>query len=470
MNDSVLVEALRARDPGALAALYDSYAESIYRFCLSSLGGLDSAQVALRDTLIAAEAHIHALTDPARLRPWLYALARLECVRRGGRPVAGPSPAFEDAGDADLRLISWNATMSLPEADREILDLATTHNLSVPDIALVVGLPERRAQEAHDTARDVLHDAVSAELIVRKGPYDCPERARILSGFAGDLTRTLRERVIRHLQGCQTCAPHRRRQVSAAKVFNLLPAATVPETLRVRVMSCFVDPELVPYRRYVARRVGPLDAAGFPVGGAQRDHRGRHALVGVVAAVAAVIAGVLVSGHLGQTPQDAIASIASGAFPPTGEPPGIRLPWQPKPEWVPVELEPMPQGFSVRPQVYRSVSPSPTWRTSAPTDTPAPGPRGKRSARPPAPPSRAPERSPLRPEERPSPREHHNRPRPRPAPSPKPTSPPAQPPTPTPTPAPTKPPTQSPTQPQTPTPTPTVSSTPEPTPTSEPSQ
>lgn len=76
MTDSVLVAALCARSPGALADLYDSYAESVYRYCCSMLTTSDAAESALLDTFVAAEAHVHALADSRRLEAWLYALAR----------------------------------------------------------------------------------------------------------------------------------------------------------------------------------------------------------------------------------------------------------------------------------------------------------------------------------------------------------------------------------------------------------
>lgn len=76
MTDGVLVEALRAREPAALSGLYDSYAESVYRYCHSMLGVPAGAELALLDTFAAAEAHVHALADSRRLEAWLYALAR----------------------------------------------------------------------------------------------------------------------------------------------------------------------------------------------------------------------------------------------------------------------------------------------------------------------------------------------------------------------------------------------------------
>ena len=352
MNDSVLVEALRARDPGALAALYDTYAESIYRYCWSMVGTSDAAQVALRDTLIAAEAHVRELADPDRLEVWLYALARGECVRRnltmGIDPmVAGPVLAGAD--DADLRVMAWNATQSLSPKDREVLELTCRHGLTVADLAAVLRVTVKTAGALYELARERLRDVVTAEVLVRKGPYDCVSRAQMSTGFSGELTSETRERVIRHVNRCDICAPHRVRQVSAGKVFELLPVVALPKTLRVRVMSCFVDPELVPYRRYVARRVGLLDAAGFPADGIRRKYRRPYAMAGAAAAVAAVAAIALIFPYLAGRPGEVIVGTASGTPSAAVEPPGIRLPWDPEPNETPMTLEPIDERVSAYP-------------------------------------------------------------------------------------------------------------------------
>ena len=224
MNDRGLVDALRARDANALAELYDRYAESVYRYCWTLTGGPDGAQVALRDTMIAAEARIHALTDPARFKVWLYALARGECLRR--RPTAAPVP--EDGPDqAGLGAVARDAVAALSPADREILELVHRHGFSIADAARVIGISRRQAKSRYGAAAERLYDALAAELRGRE-----------------------------------------------AQVFGLLPQTVLPESLRVRVMSCFADPDLLPYRRLVARRVGPLDASGFPIGAERRVFRG----------------------------------------------------------------------------------------------------------------------------------------------------------------------------------------------------
>ncbi|MET7327391.1 sigma-70 family RNA polymerase sigma factor [Nonomuraea sp. NPDC005650] len=468
MNDRVLVEALRARDPGALAAVYDTYAESVYRYCWSLLLNADSAQVALRDTLIAAEAHAGALSDPDRLRAWLYALARAECLRRRAAAPPGPAEALakapppHDPADADLRIMAWNAVQSLPVADREALELTHRHALPAPELAQVLGT--RQVEQVLEGARERLRDAITAEILAMKGPYDCPRRAAILAGFSGELTQEMRERLVRHLPRCETCAPHRTREVSPAKVLGLLPQQPLPDALRLRVMSCFVDPELLPYRRYVARRTGNLGAAGFPVP-ARRNVRGwPKALAGALAAVAAVVAIVLVFQQFG-TEGSGVSGVATAAFPATGEPPAVRLPWRSHPPDAPVTADPVLDNTTTRPigvtgvpmlvpsvepvrDSVRTSSPGRTSSTRAPSSPPEPAepqPPTYLPPPPPAPPSHRP----------PAGGPPHDPPTGNP--------PPSAPATRTPCPTPTPTPTQTPTQPSTPPPTTTPTTPPSPT-------
>jgi|GEM_PF-522619 len=347
MTDGALVAALCARSPGALADLYDTYAESIYRYCRSMLATSGAAESALLGTLIAAEAHIHALADARRLEAWLYALARGECVRRDldeGRGPQEPAPVVAAGDDADLRVMAWNATRSLSPDDREILDLSCRHGFGPIDLAAVLGVTPKVAGALYESARERLRDVVTAEVLVRKGPYDCASRARVLTGFGGELAPEARERVIRHVNRCDTCAPHRVRQVSAAKVYDLLPLVALPPTLRAWVMSHFTDPERVPYRRDVAERAGPLDGAGFPVGGVRGSRRRPYALAGAAAAVAAATALALLLTQTGIAPRGADSGVASDAFPAVVEPPDSGRPGGARREGAPVTSEPVGEG------------------------------------------------------------------------------------------------------------------------------
>ncbi|MES0834573.1 MULTISPECIES: sigma-70 family RNA polymerase sigma factor [Nocardiopsidaceae] len=95
MTDQDLLHALRSsRIPraDAYARLLDAYGEELYRRCILVLRDRDAAHVVLRDTLIAARAHIGRLEEPEQLGEWLHALAEAECARRlaSGLRTAAP--------------------------------------------------------------------------------------------------------------------------------------------------------------------------------------------------------------------------------------------------------------------------------------------------------------------------------------------------------------------------------------------
>ncbi|TDB92767.1 sigma-70 family RNA polymerase sigma factor [Actinomadura sp. 7K534] len=266
MDVHLLVEALREREPDARPAVYDAYADRLYAYCWFQLRNRDAAQVALRDTFILADAHVGRLRDPGRLTPWLYAIARLECARR--LPPRNQAPdmpiASHDQQDADRRIIAWNAVLDLPPDAREILELGVRHRLSVPDLAAVFDVPLKDAQTTLEGARRSLEEALTAEVLAYQGPYGCAERAVLLRQRHGGPVQDLNHRLMEHVEECATCAAFRPRNVSAAKVYGLLPKASPPPELRLRVMSCFLDPELVGYRLFVSGRVTEFTPDGFP--------------------------------------------------------------------------------------------------------------------------------------------------------------------------------------------------------------
>jgi hypothetical protein len=67
MHDPQIAAALRASSPDALAELFDAYSDNLFRYCWSMLRNREMAQVALRDTPAAAQAHIARLADRNRL-------------------------------------------------------------------------------------------------------------------------------------------------------------------------------------------------------------------------------------------------------------------------------------------------------------------------------------------------------------------------------------------------------------------
>ena len=88
MGDSEVVASIVAGDPEGLAEAYDRYADPLYKYCRSMLSDPADAADAVQDTFVIAASRLAGLREPERLRAWLYAVARNECLRfpRPARP------------------------------------------------------------------------------------------------------------------------------------------------------------------------------------------------------------------------------------------------------------------------------------------------------------------------------------------------------------------------------------------------
>ena len=82
MRDREVVEAIVAGDPAGLAEAYDRYADPLYNFCRAILHEPADAADVVHDTFVIAACRLSGLEDPERLRSWLYAVARNECLQR----------------------------------------------------------------------------------------------------------------------------------------------------------------------------------------------------------------------------------------------------------------------------------------------------------------------------------------------------------------------------------------------------
>ena len=92
MRDGEVGAAIAVGDPGGLAEAYDRYAPALYTYCRSLVPEPGEAADAVQDTFVIAAAELAGLRDRHRLRPWLYAVARNECLRRAGGAAAFAVP------------------------------------------------------------------------------------------------------------------------------------------------------------------------------------------------------------------------------------------------------------------------------------------------------------------------------------------------------------------------------------------
>jgi hypothetical protein len=94
MQDREVVAAIVAGDPDGFAEAYDQHAASLYAYCHLMLPDAeDAAADAVRDTFLIAACRLEGLGDPDKLRAWLHAVARNECLRRLGAAGVASRPA-----------------------------------------------------------------------------------------------------------------------------------------------------------------------------------------------------------------------------------------------------------------------------------------------------------------------------------------------------------------------------------------
>jgi RNA polymerase sigma factor (sigma-70 family) len=225
-DDAELARAATAGDRAAFAAIYDRYADRLHDFCWGLLRDREEAADATQDAFVVAAERLGQLRDPERLRPWLYAVARSQALRRVRErsrvapeeemtelpdSASGPERAAEQS---DLRMLVWSAAAGLSERDRALLDLHLRHGLEGAELGEAMGVELGHADVLLSRLRDQVERSLGAFLVARLGRDDWPDLADLLTSWDGRFSPLIRKRVARHVDACDVCGPARRRLAS----------------------------------------------------------------------------------------------------------------------------------------------------------------------------------------------------------------------------------------------------------------
>lgn len=318
MRDSAVVASIVAGDPEGLAEAYDRHADSLYKYCRFLLSDPAGAADAVQDTFVIAASRTAELGEPDRLRAWLYAIARGECLRalRGRKALATLDAAehtaeagevtelteetedTEESERSGLRTLIEDAVQGLDPAEREVVELHLWHGLEAAEIATVLGTSRFAGRSRMPRAMDQFEACLSVLLVNRAGPADCAKLASMLAGWDGRLTTEFRWWAHGHIKHCGTCTAQRaaalgavipsgvsadaalantalaNTALAAAAVESLRLADGPPEALKAHTLALAAgqDPSAVAYRAVL---LAPVGRAGSP--GALRQHGFRGA-------------------------------------------------------------------------------------------------------------------------------------------------------------------------------------------------
>jgi RNA polymerase sigma factor (sigma-70 family) len=383
VDDRSLQAALAACDPHGLEAAYRAYADQLYTYCRGMLADPAAAADAVHDTFVLATSRAGELTESQRLRGWLYAIARNECLRRSRDPdratvlpvtaITG-IPTDEPVStlpSTEIHELVVTAAGGMEPLMWQLFELVGRHRLPAYETGVILGLPVAQVPVRLARALGQLERAVGALLVAQAGRRDCPRLAETLRQWGGRFTPAIQEQAIRHLDSCPPCAEGRWRRLppSLVAAYRAAPWLPVPAMLWPRLkLHCF-DPGLASERDAVVRRAERFDpATGFPQP-LPVHRRRRVAPVAVAAAAAALLAagtGALALAGDEPAPAPVTAPTAPPAPLPTGPATGGETP---TPSTTPTR--------SVRSQVARGATPLVAPLPSEPTATPGPtaGPR-----------------------------------------------------------------------------------------------
>ncbi len=161
MDDAALVERIRSGDRYAFNLLVWKWEKPIYNMALRVLGSEEDAAEICQEVFIKAYMHIHEFRGDARFSTWLYRIA-INCChnhlrqRRRQRRLQARVPDFKGA-DLDAAVVPdaetvvhqaqlvdriHRALQALPEDQRLVVELRVMHELSVEEVAHVMGIPE----------------------------------------------------------------------------------------------------------------------------------------------------------------------------------------------------------------------------------------------------------------------------------------------------------------------------------------
>jgi RNA polymerase sigma factor (sigma-70 family) len=227
--DDRLVSFVRRGDTAAFEVLYERHSRGLLSFCAYMLGSRHDAEDAVQATFAAAYRALLADERPVALRPWLFTIARNDCmsilrkrrptVELNGEPALGGDPVRELELREEVRH-TFEGLRELPESQRAALVLAELHGLSQVEIGGVLGVEPEQVKAYVYQARSKL---VSAR---RAREADCREiREELATARGGAL---LRGRLRRHVRSCEECrlyadgVARQRRQLAA--LLPLIPS------------------------------------------------------------------------------------------------------------------------------------------------------------------------------------------------------------------------------------------------------
>ena len=165
-NDSVweqeILKQAQAGDREAIRVLLSPHEAVLFRLCLAQLGNRADAEDAAQETLVQAVRALPRFRGEAQLQTWLIRIAIRVCGRRGKQrheTLALDSQAVTVVGPEQATIekaLLQEALTRLTELQRAALMLQAVEGWSMREIAVGLGIPEKKVENELYRARKAL--------------------------------------------------------------------------------------------------------------------------------------------------------------------------------------------------------------------------------------------------------------------------------------------------------------------------
>lgn len=178
-DEHALIAALKQRDPAALAAVFETYADRIYRLGVSLLHDEQQADGVVQNTFLALIEHIDRFEGRSGLGTWLYRVGYNECMMRLRRVRPDVElDSLEEPDTVPMNFTGWAvpedmvcsgeaaaeleaAIASLSPTLRAVFILRDVDELSTSETAAVLGISEAAVKVRLHRARLALREKLA---------------------------------------------------------------------------------------------------------------------------------------------------------------------------------------------------------------------------------------------------------------------------------------------------------------------
>jgi RNA polymerase sigma factor (sigma-70 family) len=172
-SDELLAVRCQLGEPEALDMLIARWHPALWSYVRRVTGNPDAAADAVQDAWVRILRALPGLREPARLRPWMFSIARRVLMDRFRAQYAAPvfvdtEPADlaepDDRREAALAAEELHAVLdALPVSEREVLALFYLEELSLNELADVLSVPVGTVKSRLFRARRMLRARLVAE-------------------------------------------------------------------------------------------------------------------------------------------------------------------------------------------------------------------------------------------------------------------------------------------------------------------